>query len=83
MAKSELHVQCELRKSIKNGEQIQVAWIPKNHARLGHIVKLKEDDDSWDDGWKVTEVSQNNVLASKLIQERSMGYKKMRQRTDI
>ena len=74
-----LHVQCRL----KRGETEQVAWIPKKHAFAGAVVKLKQEDDGWSDGWFVIEANKTCQIESKFIQERSMDWKKMRSVTDI
>ena len=30
-------------------------WLPKEFCKVGLVVKLKNDDGTWDDGWKVKE----------------------------
>ena len=41
--------QCNLRRL----NVTQVAYIPAQYAIVGDHVKLKQDDGSWVDGWKV------------------------------
>jgi hypothetical protein len=30
-----------------------VSWIPEPHAETGRVVKLRRDDGTWEDGWKI------------------------------
>lgn len=53
MKQHETYRQCRLVKRIRNGEMIQVSYIPAEFAREGHVVKLREADGSWDDGWVI------------------------------
>lgn len=41
--------QCSLRK----GNVQQISYIPEKFAIVGKILKLKQDDDTWEDGWEV------------------------------
>lgn len=36
----------------------QVSWIPTKYASLGRIVKLKNDQGEWEDGWTITSVGE-------------------------
>jgi hypothetical protein len=45
--------QCTLRRVIPTGHVTQVSYIPEKFAVVGRILKLKNDDDTWTDGWKV------------------------------
>ena len=45
------YCQCELMKENTR----QVSWIPEKFAKLGKILKLKENGE-WIDGWKVISV---------------------------
>lgn len=31
-------------------------WLPAQFCKVGNVLKLKNDDGSWTDGWKVKEV---------------------------
>lgn len=83
MAKEQNHVQAILEKKTPKGVTVQHSWIPEKHAIVGHFVKLKNEDGTWDDGWEVTGTAMQNPMPSKWVQERSMDYKKMRSMTDI
>ena len=61
----ELYRQCRLVKKIPGGEAMQMSWIPAEFASINKIVKLREEDGSWDDGWVIREVGHTlpgNVL---------------------
>ena len=60
--------------------EIQYAWIPEHLAHLGHPVKIKSDDNSWDDGWLVVEVGARQSEEYVLDHERD--YKTARDASD-
>jgi hypothetical protein len=56
MSKVIRYRQCRVVKRIPNGECIQMSWLPAEFASVGKILKLRDDDGVWDDGWVVREV---------------------------
>jgi hypothetical protein len=48
--------QCGLQKKTNNGYISQVSWIPTKYAILNQVLKLKDENDKWEDGWKITTV---------------------------
>ena len=48
--------QCKLVKPSEGGTMHSITWLPEKFCALGKYVKLKNDDGSWTDGWKVEEV---------------------------
>jgi hypothetical protein len=53
MKRNELYRQCRLVKKIRGGEAIQASYLPAEFAREGRIVKFREEDGGWDDGWVI------------------------------
>lgn len=53
MKRNELYRQCRLVKRIRGGEKLLMSYIPDEFARVGRVVKLKDDDGGWDDGWVI------------------------------
>jgi hypothetical protein len=51
MAKETLYQQCKLVHPGQNKHQ--TSWIPSQFAVVGKVLKLKNDDDEWEDGWVV------------------------------
>ncbi len=51
MSKKTYYRQCRLQK----GNTHQMSWIPEEFAVKGKIIKLRDEDGVWDDGWKVNE----------------------------
>jgi len=46
--------QCTLRKTLNpTTTRTQVAWIPEKYASEGKVIKIRNEDDQWDDGWVV------------------------------
>jgi len=70
------HVQCKLKKKLASGESIQTTWIPKEFAKKGKFVKLKDDD-----GWEVVEVYSS--MLTKDVQKNERNYTHHRKATDI
>lgn len=54
--------QCRLRR--QNSEQ--VCFLPQTFAVAGRVVRLKQPDDSWQDGWAVANVYGEPVPAELL-----------------
>jgi hypothetical protein len=52
MGKAIFYRQCLLKK----GTLVTTSWIPEKFAVLGKVLKLKDDDGSWDNGWVVEAV---------------------------
>lgn len=50
---NELYRQCRLVKKIRGGETIQTSFLPAEFAKVGRIVKVREPDGGWDDGWVI------------------------------
>lgn len=48
-----LYAQCHLEK----GNLTQVSWIPKPYAVVGSVLKLKDDNGVWENGWVVKRCS--------------------------
>lgn len=73
--KNNLYAQCVLRKD--NLEQ--VSYIPAKFANLNQVVKLKQEDGTWDEGWKVTYVGA--VVNEDTIHDPYNAVKEHRKRT--
>ena len=50
--KKTTYKQCVLRKA----NRWQTSWIPAKFAKVGGILKIKDDCDQWEDGWVVEHV---------------------------
>lgn len=53
--------QCKLVKKTHQGQLETVSWIPDKFANIGGVIKLKNDDGEWDDGWVVMSASEDTV----------------------
>jgi len=54
MENSMNYTQCLLVKENKDGEVFKtVCWIPSEFAQRYRVLKLKEDNGEWNDGWMV------------------------------
>ncbi|HJZ59259.1 MAG TPA: hypothetical protein VKE74_30220 [Gemmataceae bacterium] len=63
MARDVFYRQCRLVKRTATGELAQVSWLPEPYASAGRVVKIREPDGSWDDGWVVREAGPNRLPA--------------------
>lgn len=48
--------QCQLMKVVDNITRTRISYIPSKYAKLGNILTLKNEQEQWEDGWKVTYV---------------------------
>ena len=73
--------QCHLKKN--DGEHIweQVSWIPEPYCVVGKVLKLRDEDGRWDNGWKVTSAGPPSPAAS--VEAGSRDHLKNRKATDI
>lgn len=60
MSKSIFYRQCQLRKDNKDGSYMeQVSYIPEPYCQEGKVVKLRDSEGVWDNGWVVISASQH------------------------
>jgi hypothetical protein len=73
--------QCHLQK--KDGDALweQTSWIPEPYCVVGKVVKLKDANGNWEDGWKV--VSASEPKPAKFIEGHERDYLKNRKASDI
>lgn len=82
MAKETTYRQCRLYRKTGAGEMQQMSWIPSKFAVEGKILKLKDADGVWEDGWRVRSVGPHE----KTEQEANEGtqlHKRQRRASDI
>ena len=58
--------QCHLEKKTTTGVMHQTSYLPEHYARVGKVLKLRDDRGIWEDGWKVTAAHFNSVPESAL-----------------
>ena len=81
------HVQCRLvkwddEKDIhKEGYTVYNCWIPEKHAVPLKVLRIKQDDGTWEDGWTVMQVY--TTLPTAVVEERGQDYKNTRKASDI
>ncbi len=61
MSKTVYYRQCKLVKKIEAGTRHQTSYLPEEFAKVGKIVKLRDDDGEWEDGWLVAEASSHRM----------------------
>ena len=71
------YVQCELQK----GNKLLVTWIPEKFAKLKNIVRVKDENDQWEDGWEVKQ-TYGKITEQQAFAQRDL-YKQHRKGTDI
>ena len=74
--------QCILSKPTPKGKLMEVAWIPVEFAKKGKILKLKQEDGEWTDGWIVEDVGStlNPIEVIETVQKSAKDHRKT---TDI
>lgn len=80
MKKDTNYIQCSL---VKDKKHHHMAWIPEKFAVVGKYIKIKNSDDTWDDGWEVTGACSDVKKNSEEANAASQLYKKTRKASDI
>jgi len=75
--------QCLLTKFTFSGLINQMTWLPEKFAIQGEYIKLKTEDNGWDDGWCVKIVYKGIKFDENFVSARSQDYKKQRKTSDI
>ncbi len=60
------YIQCGLVK----GCLYQVSFLPSRHAVKGNVVKLREENGVWNDGWKVVWIGCKSKSLDMLAEDR-------------
>ncbi len=82
MSKKTTYRQCKLQKKIEGGVKEQTSYIPEPYCHVGKVLKLRDSDGEWEDGWKVIFASKNSV-AEEQVNQQSWAHMNYRQTTDI
>lgn len=53
MAKQTFYRQCRLERKVPNGTCHQVSFIPEPYCKVGKVLKLRNSDGEWENGWVV------------------------------
>jgi len=77
MNKSKTYTQCLLSLN----EKQDVAYIPSQYAKVGKILKIKDDTNAWINGWKVEKTYFSEDEEYVLSHERD--WDKQRKASDI
>lgn len=80
--KAQTYTQCRLEKPWQDiGSLVDIVWIPTKYAKLNKILKIKQEDASWDDGWTVTAVYSTKKASE--VESNERDYLRQRQASDI
>jgi hypothetical protein len=66
MSKITYFKQCHLSKKIDTGEMKQTSWIPEEFAKLNKVIKLRDENGTWVNGWVVRQVGQSRLAENEL-----------------
>ncbi|TWU39494.1 hypothetical protein [Novipirellula artificiosorum] len=53
MSRNVKYVQCAMRRNIAGGSVRTTSYIPQEFAKVGRVLRLKDDNVGWVDGWVV------------------------------
>jgi len=76
---NDYHVQVLVTKN----DEFFAAWVPEEVVTESNVLKFRNEDGTWDDGWEIVKVYKGTRFQSKYIIERSQDYKKTRKASDI
>jgi hypothetical protein len=79
---SAVYRQCSLIQDRGRATCQYVTWLPEIFARLGDVVRLRQDDGSWSDGWKIDFVGPWK-LSEEHMRKASRAHLKQRNASDI
>ena len=83
MSKELLFVQCELTRKHEDRNVFITIWIPERYAIKDKILKLKNEDKEWVDGWKVLHVYNGIKKTEKEANIDAEAWKHQREVSDI
>lgn len=66
MARKVFYRQCRLVKRTETGQLCMVSWIPEPYASTDRVIKLRDSDGHWDDGWVVRSAGSNRLPADEV-----------------
>jgi hypothetical protein len=78
MSKPLHYLQCILQKIEGAGVLTQTSYIPDPYCVVGKVLKLRNEDEVWEDGWKVIEAGPAHDAEEVEARERSYLYFKDR-----
>lgn len=58
--------QCTMRRSMDACSVATTSYIPQQYAKLGKVLKLKDSQDMWVDGWVVEKVGASIIDSGEL-----------------
>ncbi len=53
MSRNVKYVQCAMRRNIASGSVSTTSYIPQEFAKVGRVLRLKDENVGWVDGWVV------------------------------
>ena len=82
MANETMYRQCRLQKKIEGGVRETMSYIPSKFAVVGRVLKLRNPEKEWDDGWRVVSAS-STEHSEKETSEGTQLHKRQRRASDI
>ena len=73
-----VYKQCRLTRA----NETTHTWLPEKFAKRGKVVKIRDRDSEWSDGWKVTQVGKMRLLG-KVVNIIEDVHKRTRKHSDI
>lgn len=79
MAKIVNYKQCKLEKKVENGTKHIVSYIPEQFAVVGKVLKLRDSDKVWENGWVVKSAGNNAIPEKEIVDAHQTikGHRKM------
>ncbi|MCR9116974.1 MAG: hypothetical protein NXI22_08505 [bacterium] len=61
MAKQTKYQQCTMQRSVDQGTMQMTSYIPHSHAKVGGVLKLRDESGCWTNGWVVKLVGETMI----------------------
>jgi hypothetical protein len=82
MGKEVFYRQCKLKRKLKGGvTEETTSFIPEPFCVIGKVVKLKDEEGQWRDGWVVESAGER--FPEEAVNRMNRMYLKHRETTDI
>lgn len=65
-----------MERKIPQGMQTMVSFIPKKFSKVGDVVKLKDENGTWTDGWVVRSAGEPTELPEKSVRQMIREHRK-------
>ena len=79
--KVDFYRQCTMMRKLTGSTEHTTSWIPDCFAKVGSVLKLRDKEGKWVNGWEV--ISASPPMEARLVEMNSRSYLHQRQASDV